>query len=193
VLTQHDCIGMTSARPSGRGRPASLLKLGKDWQVFDTTTKVILIVGHFTPERKAVLDAFRKTLRLHHYSPIVFDLERLASRDSTEMVSILAHLARFMLVDLTDASRASDAVATIIPQTFVPVQPLLKSQPLIIDGKAVERREYTVFEDLRRRYDWVLPTLRYWDKADLVESLRAQSIEQAEQKAQEVARRQLMI
>ena len=144
MLTQHDCIGMTSARPSRRGRPASLLKLGKDWQVIDTiTTKVVLIVGRFTPERKAVLDALRKTLRLHPYSPIVFDLERLASRDSTEMVSILSHPARFMLVDLTDASRASDAVATIIPQTFVPVQPLIKSQPLMIDGKAAATHDTT--------------------------------------------------
>ena len=59
------------------------------------------------------------------------------------MVSILAHLARFMLVDLTDASRASDAVATIIPQTFVPVQPLIKSQPLMIDGKAAATHDTT--------------------------------------------------
>jgi Pentapeptide repeats (8 copies) len=159
-------------------------------EVIDTiTTKVVLIVGHFTPERKSVLDALRKILRIYHYSPIVFDFERPASRDSTEMVNTLAHLARFMIVDLTDASSAPQAVATIIPQTVVPVLPLLKSQPLIIDGKAVERREYAMFEDLRRSYEWVLPTVRYLDKADLVESLRAQSIEQAEQKAQEVARR----
>jgi hypothetical protein len=159
-------------------------------EVIDTiTTKVVLIMGHFTSERKSILDALRKILRIHHYSPIVFDFERPASRDSTETVSTLAHLARFMIVDLTDASSAPHAVATIIPQTVVPVQPLLKSQPLIIDGKAVERREYAMFEDLRRRYDWMLPTVRYRDTADLVESLRAQSIEQAEQKAQEVARR----
>jgi hypothetical protein len=55
--------------------------------------------------------------------------------------------------------------------------------------KAVERREHALFEDLQGRYAWVLSTIRYRDTADLVESLRAQSIEQAEQKAQEVALR----
>jgi hypothetical protein len=167
-----------------------LLKTKEIREVIDTiTSKIVLIVSHFTPERKAVLDALRKALRMHHYSPIVFDFERPASRDSTETVSTLAHLARFMLVDLTDASSAPQAVATIIPQTVVPVQPLLTSQPLMIDGKAVERREYAMFEDLRRRYDWVLPTLRYQDKDDLITSLRKYSIEQAEQKAKEVAQR----
>jgi hypothetical protein len=159
-------------------------------EVIDTlTSKIVLIVGHFTSERKAVLDALRKTLRRQNYSPIVIDCERSVSPDSTETISTLAHLARFMLLDLTNASSAPHAVATIIPQTVVPVLPLLASQPLIIDGKAVERREYAMFEDLRRRYDWVLPTVRYLDKADLVESLRAHGIEQAEQKAQEVAQR----
>ncbi len=63
------------------------------------------------------------------------------------MVSILAHLARFMLVDLTDASSTSDVVATIIPQTFVPVQPLIKSQPLMIDGKAAATHDTTYLRD----------------------------------------------
>jgi hypothetical protein len=140
-------------------------------------------------ERKAVLDALRKTLRRQNYSPIVFDFERPASQDSTETVSTLAHLARFMLVDLTAPSSAPYAVATIIPQTFVPVQPLLTSQPLMIDGKAVERREYAMFENLTRLYDWVLPTIRYQDKADLIASLLKYSIKSAEQKAQELAQR----
>jgi hypothetical protein len=158
--------------------------------VIDTlTTKSVLILGRFTHERKAVLDALREALRTQGYLPILFDFDKPSSRDLTETVSTLAHLARFILVDLTDPSSVPHEVATVIPQTVVPVLPLLTLQPLIIDGKAVERREYAMFEDFRRRYHWVLPTFRYQDIADLLASLQEQVIEPAEQKAQELAQR----
>jgi len=72
---------------------------------------------------------------------------------------------------------------------MVPVQPLLTLQPLIVDGKEVERREYAMFQDLRRRYDWVLPTYRYQDTPSLQASLKESVIVPAEQKAQELEKR----
>jgi hypothetical protein len=39
--------------------------------------KAVLILGRFTPERKAVLDAIREALRQHGYLPIMFDFDRL--------------------------------------------------------------------------------------------------------------------
>lgn len=155
--------------------------------VIDTiTSKVVLILGRFTPERKIVLDGLRDELRKLNYSPVLFDFEKPASRDLTETVSILAHLARFIIVDLADPSSAPYEVATIIPQTVVPVQPLLLREPLLVDGKAVERHEFAMFEDLRRRYHWVLPTFRYQDTTELLASLQAQIIAPAEQKAKEL-------
>jgi uncharacterized protein YjbI with pentapeptide repeats len=164
-----------------------LLNNKKIRNLIDTiTSKVVLILGHFTSERKTVLDALRDELRKHNYSPVLFDFEKPANRDLTETVSILAHLARFIIVDLTDPSSAPHEVATVIPHTVVPVQPLLLRGPLMVDGKEVERREYAMFEDLRRRYHWVLPTFRYQDTAELLASLRAQIIAPAEQKAKEL-------
>ncbi len=55
------------------------------------------------------------------------------------------------------------------------------------DEKVVERREYAMFEDLRHRYHWVLPTFRYQDTAELLDSLLEQIIAPAEQKARELA------
>jgi hypothetical protein len=50
--------------------------------VIDTIAKkAVLILGRFTPERKAVLDALRETLRIDGYLPILFDLDKPASRD----------------------------------------------------------------------------------------------------------------
>jgi hypothetical protein len=140
---------------------------------------VVLILGRFTPERKAVLDALREELRKRNYSPVLFDFEKPASRDLTETVSTLAHLARFIIVDLTDPSSAPHEVATVIPHTVVPVQ------PLILDGE----REYSMFRDLRQRYHWVLPTHSYTDQAHLLATLKEQIIEPAEQKAQELEKR----
>ncbi|MFL5624133.1 MAG: pentapeptide repeat-containing protein, partial [Ktedonobacteraceae bacterium] len=153
------------------------------------TSKVVLILGRFTPERKVILDAIRDELRKRNYIPVLFDFEKPANRDLTETVSILAHLARFIIVDLTDPSSAPHEVATVIPQTVVPVQPLLSLQPLIVDGKAVERHEYAMFEDLRRRYHWVLPTHQYKNANSLITSLKKNIIDPAERKAQELEKR----
>jgi len=164
-----------------------LLNNQKIRHVIDTiTSKVVLILGRFTPERKAILDALRDELRKNNYLPVLFDVEKPASRDLTETVSTLAHLARFIIVDLTDPSSAPHEVATIIPHTIVPIQPLLSSKPLLLDGETVERREFAMFEDLRRRYHWVLPTFRYQETAELLASLHVQIIGPAEQKAKEL-------
>jgi uncharacterized protein YjbI with pentapeptide repeats len=149
-------------------------------EVIDTiTSKVVLILGRFTPERKAVLDALREELRKHNYSPVLFDFEKPASRDLTGTISILAHLARFIIVDLTDPSSAPHEVATVIPQTVVPVQ------PVILGGE----REYSMFRDLRQRYHWVLPTYSYADRTHLLATLKEHVIAPAEQKAQELEKR----
>jgi len=148
-----------------------------------------LILGRFTPERKAVLDALREELRKRNYSPVLFDFEKPASRDLTETVSTLAHLARFIIVDLADSSSAPHEVATVIPHTVVPVQPLLLREPLMLDGKVVERHEYTMFQDLKRRYQWVLTTYSYTDQAHLLATLKERVIALAEKKAQELAKR----
>jgi Pentapeptide repeats (8 copies) len=70
--------------------------------VVDTiTSKVVLILGRFTPKRKVVLDALREELRRHDYLPVLFDFDKPASRDLTGTVQTLANMARFIIADLT--------------------------------------------------------------------------------------------
>jgi hypothetical protein len=46
-------------------------------EVIDTiTSKVVLILGRFTPERKQVLDGLRNELRKRNYLPVMFDFEK---------------------------------------------------------------------------------------------------------------------
>jgi hypothetical protein len=154
-----------------------LLNNQKIRQVINTvTSKAVLILGRFTPERKAVLDALRDTLRTLGYLPILFDFDKPASRDITETVSTLAHLSRFVIADIT--------VAKSIPQELMLITPNLPSvpvQPLILTSQ----QEYGMFEHFTR-YPWVLPVYSYTDEASLLQSLQEKVITPAEQKAKEL-------
>lgn len=146
-------------------------------QAIDTiTSKVVLILGRFTPERKAVLDQLRDELRKRNYLPIVFDFDKPASEDLTGTVATLAHMARFIIADLTDPNSIPYELGTVVPGTVVPVQPiLLKGQ-----------REFPMFINLRERYHWVLETYRYSSSKLLIAHLAEKVIGPAEAKAREL-------
>ena len=113
--------------------------------------KAVLLLGRFTSERKAVLDALRDALRRDGWIPILFDFDGPRNRDRTETISTLAHLARAIIVDLTDARSVPQELMAIVPSLpSVPVQPIL----------AESDSEYSTFEHLAR-YAWVAPVFRY--------------------------------
>jgi hypothetical protein len=64
--------------------------------------KAVLILGRFTPERKAVLDTIRNVLRQHGYLPILFDFEKPSTRNLQETIGTLAGMSRFILADISD-------------------------------------------------------------------------------------------
>ena len=140
------------------------------------TSKVVLILGSFTPERRIILDAIRDEIRKRNYTPVLFDFEKPVSRDFTETVRTLAHLARFIIADLTEPSSIPQELQAIIPDLAVPVQPLL------LEAK----REYSMFVDFRK-YHWVLPVYMYKNQASLMASLQNEIIEPADKKARELA------
>jgi uncharacterized protein YjbI with pentapeptide repeats len=154
-----------------------LLHNEKIRDVIDTVGKKgVLILGRFTADRKAVLDAIREELRKRDYLPILFDFDKPASQDLTATVSTLAHLARFIIADLTDPSSIPYELATVVPTTPVPVQPILLS------GSS----EFAMFRDLRRRHHWVLSTHRYDGQAQLIADLGEKVIRPAEFKVQDL-------
>ena len=143
------------------------------------TTKVVLLLGRFTPERKAVLDAIRDELRKQDYVPVLFDFDQPQSRDITETVTTLAHMARFIIADITDAKSIPQELALIVPNLpSVPVQPLLLSS----------QQEYGMFEHFTK-FPWVLPLHRYSDLASLLASFKDQIIEPSEKKAKALEKR----
>ena len=157
-----------------------LLNNTKIREVIDTiTSKAVLILGRFTPERKRTLDALRDALRARNYVPIEFDFEKPANRDFTETVSTLAHLARFVIADLTDPRSIPQELMAIIPQLqSVPIRPLLLGS----------QSEWSMFRDLSRRVQVIEP-FHYTDDQMLLNCLVSDVIEPAERRARELAGR----
>lgn len=151
-----------------------LLNNKKIRHVVDTiTSKLVLILGRFTSERKPVLEAIRNELRRRGYLPVLFDFDKPTNRDITETVSTLAHMARFVIADLTDAKSIPQELSRIVPiLPSVPVQPILLAS----------KEEWGMYETFPR-YDWVLPICLYDDQATLISDLPNKIITPAEQKA----------
>jgi len=142
------------------------------------TTKVVLILGRFTPQRKAVLEIVRDALRSRGFVPILFDFDRPGSRDFTETVVTLAHLARFIVADLTDPASIPKELEAIVPRLAVPVLPLIEQGS----------RPYAMFSDYWK-YNWVLGIVEYQTPADLQRSFDSLVVRPAEKAARALASR----
>jgi len=147
----------------------------------EATGKVIPPMPGSSRYSTQILDSIRDELRKCDYLPILFDFEKPASKDLTETISTLAHMARFIIADITEPRSIPHELATIVPTLSVPVQPLL------LDGSS---GEYAMFKTLKK-YDWVLSVHHYKSLDDLLESFEVKVINAGEQKAKElIARKQ---
>lgn len=148
-------------------------------KVIDTiTSKVVLILGRFTPERKKILDAIKEELRHRNYSPIIFDFDKPASKDVTGTVETLARMARFIIADLTDPSSIPHELATVVP--FLRTTPV---QPLRLAGTS----GCSMVDDLKS-YPWVLKTYEYKNSEQLIGALARKVIGPAEAKVKKLTK-----
>jgi uncharacterized protein YjbI with pentapeptide repeats len=145
-------------------------------KVIDTTTsKVVLILGRFTPDRKAVLDALHGLLRTRGYLPILFDFKKPRLHNFTETIATLAHLARFVIADVTDARSVPQELQRIVPH-----RPNLVVQPIVLRSQ-IEWPMFAPFRD----YPWVLEPFPYDDLEGLLASLET-IIQRSEKKMSEI-------
>lgn len=146
--------------------------------IIDTlTSKTVLILGRFTPERKSILDAIREALRERNYTPILFDFERPDSKTLTDTVKLLAQMSRFIIVDLSDPS-SSPLEVGIIAQANLKTTPLA---PSITKGKHV----FAMFDDILLE-KWCLDIHEYEDQEHLLQTLEQSVIIPAESKVKQL-------
>lgn len=128
-------------------------------RVIDTiTSRAVLILGRFTPERKAVLDGIREELRRREWVPILFDFDKPTQRDFTETILTLAGMARFVIADISNPKSSPLELQATVPNYMIPFVPILQ----------LGEEPFEMFKDLKHKYaDWVLDPLKY----DSIENL----------------------
>lgn len=140
-------------------------------RIIDTiTSKVVLILGNFSPEWKPTLDKMRIRLRGRGYVPVMFDFEKPKSRDFSETVDLLARMARFVVVDISEPRSTPHELRGIVES--------VRSVPIL----PVQRRDYqpyTMFTDLQV-YHHVLPVIVYEDSEELMSRFDEEIIGPAE-------------
>ncbi len=180
IITRHDEPTITVDDLEVAQFIYLLLNRKKLKDVLNTiTSKAVLLLGRFTPERKAVLDALADELRKHNLLPIIFDFERSTNRDFTETIKILAGLSLFVIVDITKPKSAPQELTATVPDYQIPFVPILE------EGND----PYSMFEDFKK-YDWVLkPILKYPTKEVLSKNFRGVILERAWNKHLELQRK----
>jgi len=120
--------------------------------IIDTiTSKVVLILGNFSTERKKVLDEIREALRSYDLIPVIFDFVKPESRNISETVFTLAHISKFVIADISSPRSIPQELSTIIPRLSS-----VNFYPIIIENE----REYGMFNDFDV-YPWVKPIRKY--------------------------------
>ena len=138
------------------------------------TSKGVLILGRFSdPQRKSVLDGLREGLRNFDLLPIVFDFDRPTDKDYTETVQTLAGMSMFVIADLTNPKSTPLELEATVKQCKIPYIPIIDI--------SVDPRPFAMLVDSQKSFHWVLPTLKYESKEDLLdgENLKTYIIEPA--------------
>jgi uncharacterized protein YjbI with pentapeptide repeats len=147
--------------------------------VIDTiTSKAVLILGRFSPERKIILDRLREELRARHYVPILFDFEQAKSRDTVETIRILAGMAKFVIADLTDAKSVLQELQAIVPNL-----------PSVVVRFIIKKSEQEPgMLDHIRRFPWVIDgAFEYETPEEVIESINENVLKPVEAKLKELS------
>ena len=96
--------------------------------IIDTlTSKIILILGNFSPERKEILDKLKVKLSQLNYIPVVFDFQKPSNKDFIEPISIIAGLSKFVIADFTNPRIVIEEVPAIARNSSTVILPILET------------------------------------------------------------------
>ncbi|MBN3519314.1 pentapeptide repeat-containing protein [Algoriphagus lutimaris] len=130
--------------------------------------KGVLILGRFTSERKKILDAIRDKLRHLGYLPMMFDFEKVSSKDFTETIKILAGMSRFVIADISNPSSSPLELQATLPDYKIPFVPIIEAG----------QHPFAMFKDLTV-YPWCLDVIQYDSEESLIRGFQKGIIDRA--------------
>jgi uncharacterized protein YjbI with pentapeptide repeats len=143
------------------------------------TSKGVLILGRFSPpDRKEVLNGLRDKLREFDLLPIVFDFDRPTDKDYTETVQTLAGMSMFVIVDVTNPKSTPLEMEATVKQFKIPFIPII--------DVSVDQHPFSMIVDLQKNFHWVLKTVGYRSKEQLLEHIDLAILERANEKHKEL-------
>jgi uncharacterized protein YjbI with pentapeptide repeats len=144
------------------------------------TSKAVLILGRFSPERKIFLDAMADELPKHNLLPIIFDFDGIKSRDFTETIKILVGISLFVIADITKPKSSPLELQATVPDYQIPFVPIIQ----------VGEAEFSMFSNLASKYDWVLdPIISYSSVENLLKGFKRTIIDRAWEKHKELQKK----
>ena len=155
-----------------------LLKNEKIRNVIDTIgQKGVLILGRFTDERKAVLDAIQQRLRDLNFVPMMFDFAKPTQRDFTETIKTLAGMSRFIIADITNPKSSPLELQATMPDYMIPFVPIMHE----------DEKPFAMFQDLQQKYgEWILDVLKYDSAENLLQVFEKAVVRPALEKGQQL-------
>jgi uncharacterized protein YjbI with pentapeptide repeats len=140
--------------------------------VFDSiTSKAVLILGRFSPQRKIILDLIREELRKYNYVPILFDFENTENQTLLETIMTLAGMSQFIIADLTEATMVREELRSIVEKyPSKPIQPILY----------LSNEPYVTFPEIYSGFKNVLEVYQYKDQHQVTDELKMKIIEPVE-------------
>ncbi len=125
------------------------------------TSKIILILGRFTPDRVIILEKIKSEISNKGFVPILFTFEPSPNRDLTETIQLLASISKIVIADISEPRSVPQELSHIIP-----FFPSLQIQPIIFEKDF----EYGMF-DHWKSYKWVKEVFQYKNDTHLINNL----------------------
>lgn len=132
------------------------------------TSKAVLILGRFSPERKVVLDAIANEVRNNNLLPIIFDFDGPETRSTTETIKILAGLSLFVIADITNPKSSPLELQATVPDFQIPFVAIIE------EGQ----KPFSMFRDLKD-YPWVVGPIVYKSIEDILAGFKKGVLDQA--------------
>lgn len=148
--------------------------------IFETlNSKLVLILGRFSSERKPFLDRLMLELKHKRLVPVLFDFEKPRTMDFIEPILSIALLSKFVVADVTDPKIILEELTVIVRNSSTVIIPILEEAQI----------EPVTLINLRINHRSISETFYYENANDLISNSLSEIIEKGYELFEELNKR----